>query len=129
MGKTTTKKMRGSNTCGWGVKKKHRGKGSRGGVGFSGSKGHKMQKILKYFPDHFEHTKLKKRKTLKTLNISDLNIIAEKDKAKEYNLGEMGVDKLLGEGEVKFKAKIIVQKWSKSAEEKLKVAGCELVGE
>jgi large subunit ribosomal protein L15 len=127
MGKTTTKKMRGSNTHGWGMKKKHRGKGSRGGVGFSGSKGHKMQKILKYFPDHFDHTKLKKKKTLNSINISGLAAILEKEKKKEVNLSQMGIDKLLGDGEANFKAKITVSKWSKSAGEKLKAAGCELV--
>ncbi|MGC9310742.1 MAG: uL15 family ribosomal protein [Candidatus Aenigmatarchaeota archaeon] len=126
MGKEKTRKMRGKKTFGYGSKKKHRGKGSRGGVGFSGSKGHKMQKILKEHPDHFNHMKLKKRKTANAINVGGLEKLAGKEKEKALNLSAMGYDKLLGSGETKFKGKVTIARWSKSAEEKLKAAGCEL---
>lgn len=35
--RTKVSRMRGSNSHGWGAKKKHRGKGHRGGVGLSGT--------------------------------------------------------------------------------------------
>jgi len=123
MGKTKTKKMRGSKTCGYGAKKKHRGKGSKGGSGFAGSKKHKKLKILKIDPNHFKHKKLKSRKVEKIINIQDLNKFEEEI----INLKELGYTKLLGNGEINRKIKkIIIDNWSKKAEEKIKTIGGEI---
>jgi len=119
MGKTKTSKMRGSKTCGYGSKKKHRGKGSKGGSGFAGSKKHKKFKILKEDPNHFIHKKLKKRREEKIINIRDLG----KFKGEKINLKELGYTKLLGDGEINRKLEIVIDKFSKQAEEKIKKAG------
>jgi len=119
MGKTKTSKMRGSKTCGYGSKKKHRGKGSKGGSGFAGSKKHKKFKILKENPNYFIHKKLKKRKEEKIVNIRDLG----KFKEEKINLKELGYTKLLGDGEINRKLEIVIDKFSKKAEEKIKKAG------
>ena len=48
-------KMRGSKTHGYGAKKKHRGKGSKGGKGYGGSTKHNRTYIYAYEPEHFGH--------------------------------------------------------------------------
>lgn len=70
--------MRGSKTHGYGSKKKHRGRGSRGGGGFAGSFKHKKIFLRKYHPEHFAKKKFKSLRnkgiqpTLKPLNLRDL---------------------------------------------------------
>jgi len=124
MGKTKTSKMRGSKTCGYGSKKKHRGKGSKGGKGMAGSKKHKKFKVLKENPEYFIHKKLKSRKkSEKVINIRDL----EKIKENKINLKELGYTKLLGDGEINRKIEIVIDKWSKGAEEKIKKAGGKII--
>jgi large subunit ribosomal protein L15 len=127
MGKTKTKKMRGSKSCGWGQSKQHRGKGSKGGKGFAGSKEHRMLKFKKECPEHYDHRVLKKVNIANIINVRDLEALCDKEST--INLTEMGYDKLLGSGEIKKKLKIIVPSWSKSAEEKVKSAGGEVVAE
>lgn len=119
MGKTTTSKMRGSKSCGYGSKKKHRGKGSKGGRGMAGSKKHNKFKVLKENPNYFVHKKLKKKIQYKIINLKDLEKLG-KDK---INLKELGYTKLLGDGEIKKKFEIIIDKWSTQAEEKIKKSG------
>ncbi|MBN2095620.1 MAG: uL15 family ribosomal protein [Candidatus Aenigmarchaeota archaeon] len=123
MGKVRNRKFRGSNTCGYGSKKKHRGKGSRGGVGFAGSKKHRMQMFKMKCPEHYDHRALKKKAVCRVINLEDLN----KFETPEVNLTEMGYEKLLGLGEPKKKLKVTVARWSKSAEEKIKAAGGEII--
>jgi large subunit ribosomal protein L15 len=127
MGKTKTKKMRGSKSCGWGQSKQHRGKGSKGGKGFAGSKEHRMLKFKKECPEHYDHRVLKKLKIdiANVLNVCDLGAF----EGDTINLTEMGYDKLLGNGELKRKVKVIVPSWSVSAEDKIKAAGGEVVEE
>jgi large subunit ribosomal protein L15 len=119
MGKKKTQKMRGSRTHGYGRGKRHRGKGSRGGRGMAGSKKHKIFKTLKENPDYFKHKKMKKKREDVIINIRDLS----KFKENKINLKELGYTKLLGDGEINRKVEVIVDKWSKSAEEKIKKAG------
>jgi large subunit ribosomal protein L15 len=133
MGKTKTKKMRGSRNCGYGISKNHRGKGSHGGKGFAGSKEHRMLKFKKECPEHYDHRVLKKLKIdiANVLNVGELGEFkgTEINGTLTINLTEMGYDKLLGNGEIKGKFKVIVQSWSVSAEEKVKAAGGEVVEE
>ena len=120
MGKTTTSKMRGSKTCGYGSKKKHRGHGSQGGNGMAGSKKHMIFKIWKEHPGYFDHKKLKSRKVPEiVINIKDL----EEFKKEKLNLKELGYTKLLGNGETDKKFEIVIDCWSKQAEEKITKAG------
>ena len=119
MGKTTTKKMHGQKSFGYGSKKKHRGHGSKGGCGLAGSKKHNKFKVWKEMPDHFVHINLKKKSEDIVINIKDL----ESFKETKINLNELGYTKLLGNGETTKKLEIIVNKWSKQAEEKITKAG------
>ncbi len=111
--------MHGQKSFGYGSKKKHRGHGSKGGCGLAGSKKHNKFKVWKEMPDHFNHTKLKKKSEEVVINIKDL----ESFKENKINLNELGYTKLLGNGETAKKLEIIVKKWSKQAEEKIKKAG------
>ncbi len=119
MGKTTTKKMHGQKSFGYGSKKKHRGHGSKGGCGLAGSKKHNKFKVWKEMPDHFVHIKLKKKSEDVIINIKDLEYFKET----KINLKELGYTKLLGNGETTKKLEITVNKWSKQAEEKITKAG------
>ncbi|RLJ01082.1 MAG: hypothetical protein DRP06_00345 [Candidatus Aenigmatarchaeota archaeon] len=119
MGKTTTKKMHGQKSFGYGSKKKHRGHGSKGGCGLAGSKKHNKFKVWKEMPEHFVHINLKKKSEGAVINIKDLGSFKET----RINLKEAGYTKLLGNGETTKKLEIIVNKWSKQAEEKIKKAG------
>lgn len=137
MGKTKTKKMRGSKSCGYGISKKHRGKGSRGGKGFGGAKKHRMLKFKMECPEHYDHRVLKKLEIARIINVGELgkfkgpeiNGTRTTHGINTINLTEMGYDKLLGNGEIKEKLKVIVPSWSVSAEEKIKAAGGEVVEE
>lgn len=119
--------MRGSMTHGYGSKKKHRGKGSKGGKGFAGSTKHKKQMVLAKNPDHFGHTgfhPLGKTEN-KIINIGDLENLARGKN--EINLEELGYQKLLGNGEISSPLTIHVAQSSKSAKEKIEKAGGKIV--
>ncbi len=114
-----TRKMRGSKTHGYGAKKKHRGKGNKGGFGYAGSHKHKWSYIVKYEPDHFGKKRLTGlNKKVKTINLFEL----EKFDG-EVNLEKMGYTKLLGTGKITKPLNVIVRSWTKKAEEKIKAVG------
>lgn len=118
-----TRKMRGSFTCGYGAKKKHRGKGSKGGKGYAGSHKHHMTYIAKYEPDHFgKKGFFSRKKKDKALNIEDL----EKMEGNEINLTKKGYGKLIGKGKVSRAMNVTVSKASKQAKEKIEKAGGKL---
>ncbi|MEM7816731.1 MAG: uL15 family ribosomal protein [Candidatus Aenigmatarchaeota archaeon] len=143
------RKMRGSKTCGYGSKKKHRGKGSKGGKGYAGSHKHKWIKIIKEEPKHFgKHgfTSIRRKET-KTINIKDLerlvkdfregkidiknDEIKEDDEKIEINLTKLGYDKLLGKGKLNFEKPIIiiVKSFSQQAKEKIESANGKILTE
>lgn len=115
--------MRGSMTHGWGAKKKHRGKGSKGGKGYGGSTKHKRSYIYAKEPDHFGKRgffALKKKD--KTINVGEL----EKIGGNEIDLKAMGYDKLLSKGNMTMPLSIKVKRASKKAKEKIEKAGGKL---
>lgn len=121
-----TRKMRGSRTCGYGMGKKHRGAGSRGGRGKAGVGKRGQQKKTFYFakgikPIGGKKSMKRKAEKLKIINIGELSKLAEKGivDLKDY--------KLLGAGEIKEKLKVKVKHISKKAKEKLEKAGGELL--
>jgi len=129
-------KKRGHRTAGYGGQKKHRGGGSRGGRGNAGLHKHKVMKMLKYDPDHFGKTGFKRHFARKprSINIEDLNKIVEKmmeeKKIKDeikINLSELGYDKLLGNGNPKYKMTVEAKIFSKNALKKLEENGCKAV--
>ncbi|HDD46221.1 MAG TPA: 50S ribosomal protein L15, partial [Candidatus Aenigmarchaeota archaeon] len=94
-------KMRGSKTHGYGAKKKHRGKGSKGGKGYAGSFKHKKMMMLKYEPERIKRKKgttgPKRKKEIKCINLYEIEKIAQ---GKEIDVTKMGYQKVLGRGEI-----------------------------
>lgn len=123
-------------TAGHGSKKKNRGSGHRGGFGKSniGKRGSaKLMKITKsvkqqsYLGKHGFKSLNKKEKAinLETLQNSLLKWFEEGKVKKELevyviNLSELGYDKLLSKGQVKFKLNIKVAKATENAISKVK---------
>ena len=135
-------RQRGSKTHGWGAKKKHRGKGHQGGAGMAGSgkrADSKKPSIWKrrYFGKFGFVSKTPK---IKINPVSILYIEQHIDKfvsnglAKKeqgfysLELEKTGFNKLLGNGRVSVKLKIIAPYASKTAVEKIKEAGGEVLG-
>lgn len=115
--------MRGSKTHGYGSKKKHRGKGSKGGKGYAGLKKHKKTWMFKYESGHFGKRGFKSKtgQKIKAINLRDLQKVAV---GNEVNVKELGYDKVLGIGELKKPLVIKASYFSKKAVEKIeKVKG------
>jgi large subunit ribosomal protein L15 len=115
---------KGTHTHGRGFKKKARGKGHRGGIGNAGSgkrADHKKDAKNRIFG------KSKTLRKLPTINLPVINLsdIAEKFKGKaEVNLSGF---KILSSGELKEKMIIKASAASKSAIDKVKKAGGDIL--
>ncbi len=135
-------RQRGSWTHGWGEKKKHRGAGSRGGrgLGGSGKRGDAKKPSLWKDPHYFGKKGFVKKGVsvdIRAINIKDLEARFEKyEKDKKINkegdsykivLEDLGYNKLLGTGEPSRKYHITVPYASKSAVERIKNAGGDVV--
>ena len=135
-------RQRGHKTHGWGAKKKHRGQGNRGGRGMAGTgkrADSKKPSIWKedYFGKHGFVSKTPKVK-INAVNIGfieqhlnkflSINLIKKDDKFYSLELEKLGFNKLLGDGRVSMKFKIKTPYASKTAVEKIKEAGGEIVG-
>lgn len=138
MGRTS--KLRGKRTHGRG-KKAGRGAGKRGGRGKAGLHKHKFMTTAKMKTPHFGDYGFKRDLSLvvqkKAINISEVEerldeIILEGFAEKSKNivmidLEKMGFDKLLGKGGISTRMKILVKEASKSAVEKVRKAGGEVI--
>jgi large subunit ribosomal protein L15 len=131
-------RLRGQRTCGYGSRKKHRGKGSKGGMGMAGTgkkAGQKKTYVLKYFPDYFGKKGFRSRiKKLEAINLKDiqsrLNYFIENKIAKKTPEGiEINLKgyKVLGGGELKDKFLIKASKFSENAKEKIAKSGSKIV--
>ena len=128
----------GRGTHGYGERKKHKKSGHRGGIGMSGSgkrADHKKTLITKlyghkYFGKQGVTSRGTKRDKRKRINLGTINLNIEKyitkktDKGFEINLSEY---KILGVGRVKNKLIIKAKEASKSAIEKVKKSGGEII--
>ncbi len=137
-----TKKFRGSRTHGRG-RKAGRGAGLRGGRGNAGLHKHKWIFVVKYWPDHFGHHGFKRPQSVVThkitVNLSEVEqslpalskdgFAVEKDGKWTVDLTKMGVDKLLGSGQISTPISIKVPEASAGALEKLKAAGGSIMKE
>ena len=134
-------RQRGSKTHGWGAKKKHRGKGHQGGAGMAGTgkrADSKKPSIWKerYFGKYGFISKTPKVK-INAVNISFIeqhidkflsnNLIAKENEFYLVELEKLGFNKLLGDGTVSMKFKIKTPYASKTAIEKVKTAGGEVL--
>ncbi|HNX47077.1 MAG TPA: uL15m family ribosomal protein [Methanomassiliicoccales archaeon] len=135
-----TDKFRGSRTHGRG-KKAGRGAGKRGGKGNAGLHKHKVQYMLKYMPDHFGRHGFKRPQKMVsakiTMNVGDLEQIldvmkaqgtaVEKDGVMTLDLTALGIDKLLGNGQVSTPFKVLVAETTVLAKAKVEESGGHIV--
>jgi large subunit ribosomal protein L15 len=121
---------RNMGTHGGGARKKRKGSGHRGGIGMSGTgkrADHKKTLMTKlygnsYFGKQGITSRGTKRDTRKRINVGELE--KYKNEKGEVNLKNY---KILGKGEVKSKLIITAKEASKSAIEKIKEKGGEIV--
>jgi len=120
-----TRKMRGHTTHGYGSKKKHRGRGSKGGSHYAGSHKHHYVKIMKFEPEHFgKHGFASLKKKGKTVNVGELEKLTSES---EIDLAKLGYAKLLGKGRVGKPLTVKVANFSRHAKEKIEKAGGKIV--
>jgi len=131
-----TDRFRGSRTHGRG-KKSGRGAGKHGGTGNAGLHKHKSMHMLKYMPDHFgRHGFKRPQKVVSakiTMNVCDLEEMLEsmlKDgyavkegKTIKVDLTKMGIDKLLGSGQIGTAMEISVADFTETAKQKVEESG------
>jgi len=117
-------RLRGSHTQGGGFKKKQRGSGNRGGVGNAGTgkrADHKKKDPQLYFGKS-KTLRRAPREEIKTMNLEQIQ-------NKFQNQGQIDLSKfkILGKGQITFATKITSLAASKSAIEKVKKAGGEII--
>ena len=130
-----TRKLRGSRTFGWGQVAQHRASGHKGGLGKSGMLKHHFSTMLKEFPDHFGHDSthpphpniIKKWTSVRELDDLFANSGKDEQGKKIIDLVGLGYDKLLGGGQVKNAYTVKIKQFTKSAQEKVKQAGGEVL--
>lgn len=124
-------------TCGTGARKNKRKSGHKGGIGMSGSgkrADHKKSLMLKkyghgYFGKKGITSKNTKRDKRQRINLNQIELSLEKYGKKKGDRYEIDLSKykILGTGEVKKKLSIKAKEASKSAIEKVKKAGGEII--
>jgi len=130
------RKQRGSRTHGFGRVGQHRGGGMRGGHGKAGFHKHKWTYVIKYEPDYFGKKGFTSPKNLKrkvnVINVGVLDELAEKLSMKRegklfIDLESFGCTKLLGAGKVTKPLIVKAPSCSKSAAEKIREAGGQVL--
>ncbi|MDY6765502.1 MAG: uL15m family ribosomal protein [Halobacteria archaeon] len=136
MARDKKKRGRGSRTHGGGSQKKRRGAGNRGGRGNAGRKKHERHN----YPGLGKHGFKRPQKVVEeteTINVGDLDKqiheLADTEVAEqtsggfEIDVTELGVDKVLGGGQVRNELVVHADDFSDSAVEKIESAGGEAV--
>ncbi|MHA1916787.1 MAG: uL15 family ribosomal protein [Candidatus Ranarchaeia archaeon] len=133
--KKKVRKYRGSRHHGYGPQGQHRDGGQRGGAGNTGFEKHHWIRTVKYEPERIRKVGFTRpvhlKKNQNSINLQQLdeflpellkNNIA-KIEGKKYiiNLGDIGVNKLLGSGKTKNQFEIQVESASKKAVEKIEL--------
>ena len=131
-----TRKMRGSRTQGYGRVGQHRDSGSKGHRKVGRHK-HLWSYVTTYEPDYFGKHGFTSPQSLKrkenVINVAKLDeksakFSVEKEKAKLYiDLTSLGYSKLLGTGQTSKALIVNVPSCSKSAAEKIKEAGGQVL--
>ena len=132
-----TRKLRGGRNMGWGQVGQHRASGHKGGLGVAGMMKYHYSTLLKDDPNHFGHdsTHLPHPNiTKKWASVRDLDDLFSKfgkeDGGKKIiDLEAAGIEKLLGGGKASIAYSVKVQKFTASAEEKIKAVGGEVLTE
>jgi large subunit ribosomal protein L15 len=127
------RKFRGSRTVGYGRIGQHRDAGSKGQRKVGRHK-HLWSYVVTHEPDYFGKSGFTSPQSLhrheSTINLKELEeiAVASVQGKSEINLTALGYTKLLGTGKVTKPLSVQVPSYSKSAAEKIKKAGGEIVG-
>ena len=127
------RKFRGSRTVGYGRIGQHRDAGSKGHRKVGRHK-HLWSWVVTHEPDYFGKSGFTSPKSLHTrvnsINLKKLEELAQASQQEkpQIDLAALGYTKLLGTGKVTKPLIIQVPSYSKSAAEKIKNAGGEIVG-
>jgi large subunit ribosomal protein L15 len=130
-----SRRHRGSRYCGWGQIGQHRQSGSRGGIGGAGKHKHFWIRTVIEEPDHFGHDTLnsysrflvKKWINLRDLATLSLRFSSKNDEKTVIDLGSLGIQKLLGGGNISESYVIKVAQASAGAKKKVKSAGGSII--
>ena len=130
-----SRRHRGSRYCGWGQIGQHRQSGSRGGIGGAGKHKHFWIRTVIEEPDHFGHDTLnsysrflvKKWINLRDLATVSLRFSSKNDEKSVIDLGSVGIQKLLGGGNISESYVIKVAQASAGAKKKVKSAGGSII--
>ena len=121
------RKFRGTRTIGYGRVGQHRDSGSKGNRKVGRHK-HLWSKVVTSEPDYFGKRGFHSPQTFnsheKTINLNKLDEIAQTN---QINLTELGYTKLLGTGKITKALTIQIPAYSKSAAEKIKEAGGQII--
>jgi large subunit ribosomal protein L15 len=126
------RKFRGTRTQGYGRIGQHRDSGSKGARKVGRHK-HHWSWVVTHEPDYFGKNGFTSPKSLHTkvnaINLNKLDQLVQTSQGEktQINLTELGYTKLLGTGKVTKALTIKVASYSKSAAEKVKEAGGEIV--
>jgi large subunit ribosomal protein L15 len=137
MKRAKNSRLRGSHTHGYGAKKKHRGKGSKGGAGMAGTgkradvKKPVVWKATKYFGRHgFSFNAVKQGPAISIRGLETLlPELVTKGKASEasgaytVDLKPLGYAKLIATGTASVAINVTVEKATERAVEKINAAG------
>jgi len=122
---TKANKHRGRNRYHGRGKKAGRGAGKRGGRGNAGMNKHRVMTRIKYMPKHWGMHGFNRHPSLRTVyvtaNVGQLDEMANGESS--VDLTSMGIDKLLGSGQVRSGLTVIVEHASARAVEKIEAAG------
>lgn len=130
-------RQRASHTHGWGAKKKHRGKGNKGGAGMAGTgkradqKKPNIWKNKKYFGKHgFKVHAVTQGPSISVRSLqAELPRLITREKASEakgaytVDLSALGYAKLIATGSVTVPINVTAQKATARAVEKIEAAG------
>ncbi|QSZ67126.1 50S ribosomal protein L15 [Methanofollis aquaemaris] len=131
----TRSKYRGSKTCGGGTHKNRRGAGNRGGRGRAGHRDHRWSHFLLAGEVHNgKHGFFSINNTkVPVLDVGDVDqmvdfllqigIAEEQEGVIALDLTEIGVEKLLGGGQVTRALKLTAAAFSTQAKDKIEAAG------
>jgi large subunit ribosomal protein L15 len=130
-----SRRHRGSRYCGWGQIGQHRQSGSRGGIGGAGKHKHFWIRTVIEEPNHFGHDTLnsysrflvKKWINLRDLATLSLRFSSKNDEKSVIDLGSLGIQKLLGGGNISESYVIKVAQASAGAKKKVKSAGGSII--
>jgi large subunit ribosomal protein L15 len=130
-----SRRHRGSRYCGWGQIGQHRQSGSRGGIGGAGKHKHFWIRTVIEEPNHFGHDTLnsysrflvKKWINLRDLATLSLRFSSKNDEKTVIDLGSLGIQKLLGGGNISVSYVIKVAQASASAKKKVESVGGSII--